>query len=95
MIEISKISKKGLITIPLRIKEKLGAEEGDFLEWEVKEGYAIVRVIKNPYRLLRGKYKDPELTYEKVEGLADRLLEEEIDANSRTGHVDSVRKSGR
>ena len=80
MAEISKISKKGLTTIPLRVKESLGAEEGDYLEWEVKEGYVIVRLAKNPYKLLKGRHRDPELTYEKVEGIAYELLEREVNA---------------
>ena len=82
-IKTSKISKKGLTTIPLEVKKALKAEDGDYLEWEVKEGYAIVRVAKNPYKLLRGRHRDPKLTFEKVEGIADKLIEAEVNAGNR------------
>ena len=34
----------------------------------------VVRVVKNPYRALRGKYRDPGLVYEIVEESVDELL---------------------
>jgi len=79
----SKISRKGLTTVPHEVMKALKAEDGDYLEWEVKKGYAIVRVAKNPYKLLKGRHRDPKLTFEKVEGIADKLVEAEIDAGNR------------
>ncbi len=82
MRELSKISKKGLTTLPSRIKDALGAEEGDYLEWRVVGNEVVVRVVKNPYKFLRGRYNDPKLTYDAVEGKADQILRRDVDASS-------------
>lgn len=77
-MEASRVSRKGLTTIPARVRRALGIEEGDTLLWEVDDerGWAVVRVAKNPLRLLRGKYNDPNLSYSRVEGEADRVIAE-------------------
>ena len=85
-LELSKVSKKGLTSIPARVRKAAKIEEGDFLSWEVDEKTKtiIVKVIKNPYKFLRGKYCDPNLTYENVEGEAEKLLFGELkDARNR------------
>ncbi len=83
-LSTSKVSKKGLTNIPVSIRREAGIEEGDTIIWHVREdGVIEVRVVKNPYRLLKGKYKDPNLTYDKVEGIADKILEEGTNANNR------------
>ncbi len=81
---VSRVSKKGLTSIPARVRKALGIEEGDELVWEVVEerGVAIVKVVKNPLKQLEGKYSDPNLTYEKVEELADRLVVGELRADN-------------
>lgn len=72
----SRVSRKGLTTIPAWIRRELGIEEGDFLIWEVdrERGSISVRVVKNPLKHLKGKYNDPQLSYEAVEEVADPLL---------------------
>lgn len=84
MRELSKVGKKGLVTVPARIRRKLGAEEGDYLMWEVVGDRVIVSVVKNPYKFLKGRHDDPMLTYDNVEGEADSILEGEINAGNRT-----------
>ncbi len=81
---ISKVSKKELISIPAEVRKALDIEEGDMLVWKIdkKHGMAIVKVIKNPIKYLKGKYNDPNLTYEKVEGVADKLLIGELHADN-------------
>ncbi len=81
---VSRVSKKGLTSIPAKVRKALGIEEGDELVWEVVEerGVAIVKVVKNPLKQLEGKYSDPNLTYEKVEELADRLVVGELRADN-------------
>jgi AbrB family looped-hinge helix DNA binding protein len=83
MRELSKVSKKGLTTIPAKIKNALGVEEGDYLEWSVIGDKAVVRVVKNPYKFLKGRHDDPGLTYEAVEGEADNILGREAGAGNR------------
>lgn len=75
---VSRVSKKWLTTVPADVRKALNVEEGDVLLWEVgRDGVVIVRVLKDPLRRLKGKYDDPSLTYEAVEGLADTLIERE------------------
>jgi bifunctional DNA-binding transcriptional regulator/antitoxin component of YhaV-PrlF toxin-antitoxin module len=76
VVEASRVSRKSLTTVPARVRRALGIEEGDTLLWEVDEEYgrAVVRVAKNPLRPLRGKYNDPNLSYSRVEGEANRVL---------------------
>ncbi len=81
---VSRVSRKGLTSIPAKVRKALGIEEGDMLVWEVNEKHnvAIVRVIKNPIKHLKGKYSDPNLTYDRVEELADKLVMGELHANN-------------
>ncbi len=88
MAEISRIDEKGSTIMPS--KDRLGVEKGDYLKWEIRKGYAIVKVVKNPYRFLKGRHRDPKLTYDKVEGLADELLEDRTNADNRTRHAYSL-----
>ena len=93
----SKVSRKGLTAIPARVRRELGIEEGDFLIWEVdrERGSISVRVVKNPLKHLKGKYNDPRLSYEMVEGVADSLLEGEVLAGDRAGHDPSATEQSR
>ena len=79
---LSKVSRRWLTSIPAAVRQALGIEEGDHLLWEIDEErrVAIVKVLKNPLRQLRGKYDDPRLTYENVEELADKIASGEADA---------------
>ena len=83
-MEVSRVSKKGLTSIPAKVRRMLGIEEGDVLVWEVdrERSVAIVRVIKNPVKYLKGRYNDPNLAYERVEELADRLVVRELHAGN-------------
>ena len=79
---MSRISRKGLTTIPAEIRRLMNVEEGDLLAWSIDEdrGVVIVEVVKDPLKRLRGKYSRPDLVYEEVEELGDRILKEETDA---------------
>ena len=85
-MEVSRVSKKGLTTVPARVRRVLGVEEGDVLIWKVdeKRNVAIVKAVKNPIRFLKGRYDDPSLTYERIEEIADRLIARESRASDRT-----------
>ncbi|MGC9020346.1 MAG: AbrB/MazE/SpoVT family DNA-binding domain-containing protein [Candidatus Methanodesulfokora sp.] len=75
-MELSKVSKKFLTSVPAKVRKALKIEVGDLLAWNIneEEGFAAVRVVKNPYKALCGKYQDPDLVYEAVEETADKLL---------------------
>jgi AbrB family looped-hinge helix DNA binding protein len=59
----SRVSRKGLTTIPAWVRGELGIEEGDFLIWEVdrERGSISVRVVKNPLKLKRQVQRLPAL----------------------------------
>ena len=82
---ISRVSRKGLTSIPSRVRKALNLEEGDLLIWEVdpKRRIAIIRVLKDPFKQLKGKYRDTGLVYEKVEESVDKEILGE--AGARTG----------
>lgn len=79
----SRVSQKWLTTIPKEVREFLGLRVGDTLVWRLirRGGRKVVLVEKeeDPYELLRGIRCDPELTFEKVRGLADKIIEELVD----------------
>ena len=74
---MSKVGKKGLTTVPAMVRKVLGIEEGDILVWEVDKdrGIVLVRVVKDPFRYLKGKYSSDELRYEAVEESCDEFFE--------------------
>ena len=80
----SKVTKKGLTTIPIKVRRALKIEEGDILVWEIdkENNIAIIKVLKDPLKRLKGKYNDPNLTYDKIEELADRLIAREAHASN-------------
>ncbi len=82
----STVSKKGLTTVPSKIREVLDIKSGDKLEWRVvkKNDKTLIEVEaeKNPYTFLKGRRKDPEGTFDRVEGLADTLIAKEAKANA-------------
>ncbi len=84
---VSTVSKKGLTTIPRRIRALLGIEEGDKIKWKVFKARdkTLVQIepTKDPYEFLKGRRGDPGATYDKVEHLADSLLVKEIKKHAR------------
>lgn len=82
-MEISKVSRKGFTNIPSKVRREAGIEEGDLMIWEVEgKGIVRVRIVKDPLKYLKGKYDDPDLTYNKVEETADKLIESELNAGN-------------
>lgn len=87
---VSTVSKKGLTTVPSKVRAAFKIKEGDMLEWKIvraqDEAILQVRLIPNPYDFLKGRRKDSELTYEKVEDLADKLILGELGEERHAGH---------
>ena len=79
---ISRVSAKGLITIPAEVRRRLGIKDGDLIIWKINGEKAIIKVVKDPLKYLNGKYDDSNLTYEKVEGEADKLVLGELNAGN-------------
>ena len=77
-MEFSRVSRKFLVSIPAKVRKALGLEVGDILVWDVEGDKVIVRVMKKSIKALKGKYYDPSLTYDSVEGKADELLMKEV-----------------
>jgi AbrB family looped-hinge helix DNA binding protein len=82
----STVSRKGLTTVPSKIRKVLGIKPGDRLDWRVvKKGdkkLIEVEAEKNPYEFLKGRRKDPNASFDKVEGLADALISKEAKAGA-------------
>ena len=80
----SKISRKGLTTVPKEIRDALGISEGDRLAWRLKRagGSLVVEIeaIKHPMKYLKGRRRDKTLTYQNLEGVADQLIIKEAPA---------------
>ncbi len=46
MSELVQIRKKAQLTLPLSIRQKLGIEEGDFVDVQIKDGDIVLKVMK-------------------------------------------------
>jgi len=46
MSELIQIRKKAQLTLPLSVRKKLGLEEGDYMDVQVKDGEIILKVKK-------------------------------------------------
>lgn len=78
-MSISKISDKGLTTIPKSIRKKLNMKKGDKIHWiEYGVDRAIITVIRDPFKFLKGRHTKLGLKYEELEHKADALLEQEV-----------------
>lgn len=85
-MQSSKISKKGLTTVPSKIREVLDIKTGDRLEWRIikKDDKTLIEVEagKSPYEFLKGRRKDVNGTFDKVEDIADALITKEAKAGA-------------
>ncbi len=74
----SKISRKGLTTVPKEIRKALELSEGDRIAWRLKRAGASlvveIEAIKDPMRYLKGHRNDKTLTYQRLEEKADQLI---------------------
>ena len=48
MIQTSKISSKGQITLPLELRKRLGLREGDRVEFITEGGATVIRPARGP-----------------------------------------------
>ena len=56
----AKVTSKGRITIPARVRETLGVEKGDLIEFvEMQDGVYVVVAAKTPIRRLKGLIPRP------------------------------------
>jgi len=46
MSELIQVRKKAQLTLPLSVRKKLGVEEGDFMDVQVREGEIVLKVKK-------------------------------------------------
>jgi AbrB family looped-hinge helix DNA binding protein len=46
MSELIQIRKKAQITLPASVRQKLGIEEGDFVDVQIKDGDIVLKVMK-------------------------------------------------
>jgi len=78
--KITRITRKGQVTIPKPLREEFGLEEGDKIHWEkTKEG---IRVRKATRSAGRGMLVDETISEEKREEMA-KEMEADIRENRR------------
>ncbi len=46
MSELIQVRKKAQLTLPLSVRQKLGVEEGDFMDVQVRDGEIVLKVKK-------------------------------------------------
>lgn len=69
--ETTRITRKGQVTIPQRLREEFGLEEGDELRWESDEDGIVVR--KATRSAGRGMLVDDDVSDEEREEMAAEL----------------------
>ncbi|WP_311173142.1 AbrB/MazE/SpoVT family DNA-binding domain-containing protein [Halobellus ordinarius] len=79
--ETTRITRKGQVTIPKRLREEFGLEEGDEVRWEKTEDG--IRVRKATRSAGRGMLVDDDIPEEKREEMAEEM-EVEIREKRRT-----------
>lgn len=67
----TRITRKGQVTIPKRLREEFGLEEGDELRWEVDEDGIVVR--KATRSAGRGMLVDEDTSTEQREAMAEEM----------------------
>lgn len=78
-VKKSKVSAKGLTTIPKEIREALNITVGCELSWEIKDDTIIVKPIENPVEFLKARFNN--ISYEEAEEMTDDLLSSEVDSS--------------
>lgn len=79
----SKVSEKGQVTIPKRVRDQLGIRAGDELDFEADAGRIVVTKVveKDPYDRLYGSLKLPmgvDELIDEMRGPAEPPLEGEL-----------------
>lgn len=78
VLSLSKLDERGRTCVPEDVLKRSGIKVPCFLRWRYDEeqGVLIAEIVKDPYISLKGRYRDEELTYDKVEHQADTLLKQ-------------------
>jgi AbrB family looped-hinge helix DNA binding protein len=69
--EITRITRKGQVTIPKDLRDEFGLEEGDEVQWEKAEDG--IRVRKATRSSGRGMLVDDDVSEEKREEMAEEM----------------------
>lgn len=66
-----KVTRNYQVTIPVEVREALGIKEGDYVEFELRDGTALLRPARKRWSTIRlGR----RLDVEEIEELADRAF---------------------
>lgn len=66
-----KVTRNYQVTIPVGVREALGIREGDYVEFEVREGVALLKPVKRKWSTVKLGRK---LDVEEIEEIAERAL---------------------
>ncbi|MBS3814813.1 AbrB/MazE/SpoVT family DNA-binding domain-containing protein [Candidatus Bipolaricaulota bacterium] len=77
MSEKATVTKKGQVTIPKKIRDKLGLEEGMKVTFQLKGKEAILLPeVENPLQELRELRKEVNFSEEEIQGMIEESKEE-------------------
>ncbi|MCS7105411.1 MAG: AbrB/MazE/SpoVT family DNA-binding domain-containing protein [Thermofilaceae archaeon] len=66
-----KVTRNYQVTIPVEVREALGIREGDYVELELRDGYAVLKPLKRRWTTVKlGR----DLKVEDIEEIADRAF---------------------
>lgn len=70
MNEEATVTKKGQVTIPKKIRDRLGLKEGEKVSFEVRGGEAVLLPeVKNPLESLRGLRDEVRFSEEEIQSM--------------------------
>ena len=81
---ISTVSDKGLTTIPKSVRKKLNIKKGDKIHWILTEkDKSDLVIIHKPLEFLTGRHAKKNITYEKLEHVADDIILNKVKKESQ------------
>jgi len=64
-----KVTRNYQVTIPVEVREALGIREGDYVEFELRDGVALLKPVRRKWSTIKlGR----ALSVEEIEEIADR-----------------------
>ena len=70
MTEEATVTKKGQVTIPKKIRDRLGLKEGEKVSFEVRGGEAVLLPeVTNPLESLRGLRDEVRFSEEEIQSM--------------------------
>ncbi|MEM0023499.1 MAG: AbrB/MazE/SpoVT family DNA-binding domain-containing protein [Thermofilaceae archaeon] len=66
-----KVTRNYQVTIPVEVREALGIREGDYVEFELQDGVALLKPVRRKWSTIK---LGSALSVEEIEEIADRAF---------------------